>query len=272
MKNFKLYVILTLNKRGFMTGTKENSHANHRQRLKQKVRKYGIDCLANHEVLEYFLFYSIPRKDTNGIAHNLITRFGSFSKVLDADYEDLLKVDGVGKESALLIKSLSSIIDVYKRSKAQEKKTVIYSHNDSIKYFRDNFEVKRKEYMVLTCLSKSNIVLKNFVCDGKDETEITFELRRIANQINDEGVCSVILYHTHPNGEVTPSFADIDATQKIVNICLVNGIDFKDHVIFNEAEHYSFNNNGLITDMKEQYKKMFSATQIYSKALKNNKK
>lgn len=244
-----------------------SAHVNHRQRLKLKVKNFGIKCLADHEVLEYFLFYSIPRKDTNGIAHTLIKRFGSLAKVFDADYSDLIKVEGVGPESALMITSLSSLFDVYKSSKSKEKQIVIMSNNDSVKYFRANYEIKRKEYMVLVCLSKTNKVIASYVYDGKDETEITFDLKRISNQICGEGVAAVILYHTHPDGEVVPSFSDIETTQKIIDVCTLYGIDFKDHVIFNEDEHYSFHGHCLIEIMKSNSSKTYELNKLYKKAL-----
>lgn len=257
--------MLKLIKRGFMTTTKENTHKNHRKRLKTKVKNFGINCLADHEILEYFLFYTIPRKDTNPIAHKLIERFGSFAKVLDAEYDDLMKVEGIGPESALLIHSLSGVLDNYKKSKSKEKKISITSVDDSVKFFRNNFEIKKKEFLVLTCLTKQKTVLKFFVYDGNDDAEITLELRRIANQINDEGVDSVILYHTHPNGVITPSLADIETTQRVVNVCMLNGINFNDHIIFNEAEHFSFHSNNLLETMKRNYQSVFNSTELYNK-------
>ena len=86
-----------------MDQKKISPHKDHRQRLKTKVKNYGLECLANHEVLELLLTYTIPRKDTNPIAHNLIEYFGSFSNVLDASYHDLLKVDGIGPEVHYLL-------------------------------------------------------------------------------------------------------------------------------------------------------------------------
>ena len=92
-----------------MKNIKEKSiHSGHRSRLRNRVKKYGLDSLNEHEVLELLLGYAIPRKDTNPLAHNLINYFGSFAKVIDADFYDLLKVKGVGEETALFVKVLSS--------------------------------------------------------------------------------------------------------------------------------------------------------------------
>ena len=59
-------------------------HSNHRKRMKSKFMKDGIDIFEDHEVLEFLLYWAIPRKDTNTIAHSLIDKFGSISSVFDA--------------------------------------------------------------------------------------------------------------------------------------------------------------------------------------------
>ena len=87
----------------------ENVHKNHRARLRETFRKAGVDGMPDHNLLEFLLFYSIPRKDTNEIAHRLIATFGSLNRVFDAPYEELLKVEGMGESSALLISSIPAL-------------------------------------------------------------------------------------------------------------------------------------------------------------------
>ena len=81
----------------------ENLHANHRARMQERVDRDGLDSLAEHEALEYLLFLSIPRADTNELAHRLINHFGDFCKVMEAEPDELMQVEGVGPKSARLI-------------------------------------------------------------------------------------------------------------------------------------------------------------------------
>lgn len=246
-----------------MGDKKENLHENHRQRLKSKVKNYGLDCLAYHEILELLLTYTIPRKDTNPTAHELIERFGSFAGVIDADFHDLQKVKGVGSETALFFNVLSSFMEIYSKSKLEARTAILTNTQKCVQFFRDYYSIKDKEYMLMTCLGKNKKVVKTFIYKGHDEAEISFDLRQIANNLNGMGVYSVVFYHTHPNGEVEPSKQDIATTQSLVNICLTNGIDFDDHIILNESEHYSFNKNGLISKMKEKYMTVFNSSDLY---------
>ena len=84
---------------------KRNSelHKGHRQRLKARAEKFGLKSFSEHEAMELFLSYTIPRVDINELAHNLNNTFGGFYGCLNAEKEDLLKINGIGKESALYI-------------------------------------------------------------------------------------------------------------------------------------------------------------------------
>ena len=89
---------------------KESSqHKGHRQRMRTRVEQYGLESLEPHEVLEYVLYITNTRKDTNGLAHVLMERFGDFAGVLDASEEDLLTVEGVGPSTARMLHLLPQV-------------------------------------------------------------------------------------------------------------------------------------------------------------------
>ena len=249
---------------------KTNSHKNHRSRLRAKVRKNGLDCLEYHEILELLLTYAIPRKDTNPIGHNLLEYFGGFSNVFDADYHDLLKVDGIGPESALFIRSLSDLVEIYNKSKKEKKTYILNSTTKCVEFFRDFYCVKESEFMIMVCLTKNKKVKKTYRYKGKDDTEISFDLRQIMNSINNQGVSSIVLFHTHPCGDVEPSLADLQTTQKIIGMVLAHGIDVDDHIIFNESEHYSFLKHDLIDKMKTKYLKTIDVGELYFEISKSS--
>lgn len=69
-------------------------HQGHRQRMRERVQNYGLDSLAEHEALEYVLYLTNAQKDTNGIAHDLIDRFGDFAAVLEASEEGAVHCGG----------------------------------------------------------------------------------------------------------------------------------------------------------------------------------
>ena len=92
-------------------------HDGHRERLRKRFLKEGLDNFQPHEILELILFYSIPRRNTSELAHNLINHFGSFSAVLDAPVEALTQVNGISTQSAVLISMLSQVLRRYNKEK-----------------------------------------------------------------------------------------------------------------------------------------------------------
>ena len=88
-------------------------HEGHRARMKARFLKEGFQNFADHEIMEFLLYYAMPRKDTNEIAHALIERFGSLSAVFDAPYEELMEIKGIKEHSATLIKLIPALARRY---------------------------------------------------------------------------------------------------------------------------------------------------------------
>ncbi len=78
-------------------------HSGHRLRVKERFFKEGLDHFEPHQVLEMLLFFGVPMKDTNELAHTLLNSFGSLYKVLEASFEDLKQVKGVTDHVACLL-------------------------------------------------------------------------------------------------------------------------------------------------------------------------
>ena len=133
-------------------------HDGHRQRLKERFLREGLDNFEEHEVLELLLFYCIPRKNTNDIAHALINRFGTLAQVLDATPEELMKVPGIGESAATFLSLITSAARYYLVNRANQ--TVILSTVDACgKYLVPYFQSRRNETVFLLCLDAKCKVL-----------------------------------------------------------------------------------------------------------------
>lgn len=77
-----------------------DAHGGHRGRLRQRVEAEGLDSLEPHELIEFLLYYAIPRQDVNALAHALAERFGGVEGVLRADAAELAAVPGIGARTA----------------------------------------------------------------------------------------------------------------------------------------------------------------------------
>lgn len=76
------------------------SHLGHRDRLRYRVARRGLDGMPHHEILEYLLYSVIPRQDVNELSHALMEHFGSLEGVLRAGVDMLCSVPGVGLRTA----------------------------------------------------------------------------------------------------------------------------------------------------------------------------
>ncbi len=237
--------------------TKDKSlHSGHRSRLREKVRKAGLETLSEHEIIELMLNYTIPRKDTNPLAHNLLNNFGSLAKVIDADYYDLLKIDGIGRETALYFNIISSLIKLHKVSKAKEESVFVKNTLDAVNYFRNSFNINGKEFVHVICLSKMCKIVSSFSFYGKNDAEVKFDFKAFMDKINQENVNAILMFHTHPKGDVEPSQEDLETTQRCVYIAALMGIKFLDHLIFNEFEYASMYQLGYIETMRNNSSKL----------------
>lgn len=238
----------------------KHQHAGHRQRLKEKVRKGHLSQLSSHEILELLLTYTIPRRDTNNLAHEIFNAFGSLSGSIDADYEDIKKIKGVGEESALLLKIISELIDIYTEDKKSKQNTAILNTTQkAVQYFRNHYLIKNVEYLHGFCLNKMNKVVSHFEIKGT-ENKIVIDIKDFADKINTKNASGLLLFHTHPDGVVEPSADDVATTQRILNICYVHGIKVMDHIVINENEYYSFRGDGKLQIAEQNCLKLMGET------------
>ena len=101
-----------------MAERRRSIHTGHRQRVKDEFSARGLAGWPDHRVLELLLYYAIPQGDVNGLAHELVERFGSLAGVLDAAEEELCRVPGVGQHTAVLLKLIPAAGARYLQSRA----------------------------------------------------------------------------------------------------------------------------------------------------------
>ena len=105
--------------------TEKNPHSGHRDRMRQRFIRDGLDSFQDHEALELLLFYAIPRRDVNELAHRLLLRFGSLSGVFDASMDQLTTVEGLGPQAAALIKLVPQLNRKYQLSRLKGEKLIL---------------------------------------------------------------------------------------------------------------------------------------------------
>ena len=219
-------------------------HKNHRQRVKARYETYGLDTFYDYQALELLLFYCIPRKDTNEIAHNLINRFGSFANVLDAPLKELKRVDGVGHETATYLKLLRDSQRYYHTHKENED-IILPDLNACGTYLLDRFDGYSIEAVYMLGLdAKCKVLFCREIGRGTVNTTAV-SVRKVVDIALTENVTSVVLAHNHPSGLALPSDADIQTTYRIASALKAIDVILADHIIIYDSDFVSMAQSGL---------------------------
>lgn len=220
-------------------------HEGHRKRLKERFLKEGLDSFEPHQVLELLLFFSIPRRDTNEIAHGLLKKYGSLSGVFEADLKDLSQTPGIGENSAYLLTLIPDLSRRYFNDKWRDKPE-LNSSTKAGQYAVSLFAGRPYEVFYIICLDAQNKVnYAEMVCEGTINEAPVYP-RLIVESALRHKANTVILAHNHPGGSLNPSRADIEATNRIRIALEAISIKVVDHIIVCGSKYVSFAERGLL--------------------------
>ena len=213
-------------------------HEGHRARMLEKLRKNGGEAFDDEQMLEMLLYLTNARGDTKPLARELIGRFGSFSRVLDAPVQDLVRVDGVGQKTATSLRLIHEAFRTYFRDRCD----VGILMDTADKY--GAFLVCRmfgipEEVTGLVCLDSKFKFLSYTQIGSGTPLGTDVSNRRIMEAVVRSGAALAVIAHSHPSGFLFPSREDIDSTKLMC--ALLESIDVKllDHVIVAENEYMS---------------------------------
>ncbi len=224
-----------------------NIHQGHRKRMKSAMLEHGLDGLNEHQILELLLFYGVPNGDTNPTAHRLIQHFGTLKGVLEADYDDLLKVNGIGENAASLIKFAQMFSGVYLRASSFTDGILnINNTSDLRKYYEGVFlGAKDEQIRAMLVDDELNMVKEQLIIEGTIG-KVELSTRRFTDFVIRNNCSRVVIAHNHPNGSALPSGADIAATTELEEIMNRIDITLLDHIIVGRTGSISMRANGYI--------------------------
>ena len=223
-------------------------HAGHRKRTKDEfLAANGLDSMPDHRALELLLFYAIPQGDVNPLAHKLIEHFGSLAGVFNAKAEQLMEVDGVGYNTAVLIRLIPAIAARYLQANSSFDGQLVCTEQ-----FRELliplFFGQRNELAYLVCMdgSSRHIVTKKLGEGVADTVQIT--TRKVLEAALACNATRVALAHNHVSGVALWSDADLDTTLRLKAVLREAGIELADHFIVADYDMVSMADSGLLRD------------------------
>jgi len=220
-------------------------HSGHRQRMKQRFLEHGLDNFDDHSILELLLFYALPRRDVNPIAHALLDRFGSLDAVVSAPVEALTAVEGVGENAAVLLRlvpqvsrrcmisDLSGMVILNTSEKAGAYLIPFFAHQRSEVVFAVFLDAK---YKVLHCRR---------IVEG-DVNSAELSPRRVVEAALAHNASALILAHNHTSGIALPSSDDQRTTERLRAALEAVDIQLVDHIVVAGDDFVSMADSGML--------------------------
>ena len=189
------------------------------------------------------MFYVIPQRDTNPIAHRLINRFGSFSAVLDAKVEDLMEVEGMGRSSAEYLTMFSQVARKYLEDKAEIVSSATGSADIGGLFLTKYVGVTDEQVMLATFDNKNRLINCKTIYKG-DIIKSTVPMRKVVEEALATKATRVILAHNHPGGLPLPSPEDMVTTMNIGDLLYQIDVELVDHIIVGHDDYVSMAASG----------------------------
>ena len=217
----------------------------HRERLRARFLKAGADAVADYELLELVLFGAIPQKDLKPLAKELLATFGSFAEAISAPVERLEKIDGLGPASIVQLKAVQAAATRLTRGEIR-RRPVLSSWSAVLDYCRTSMAFAEKELFRILFLDKRNQMIADEVQQTGTVDHTPIYPREVVKRALELSATAIILVHNHPSGDPTPSRADVQMTQAIIEVARPLGIAVHDHIIVGKDGHASFRGLKLI--------------------------
>ena len=217
----------------------------HRERLRARFRDAGPDALSDYELLELVLFRAIPQRDVKPLAKDLVSRFGSFAEVIAAPRPLLLKEKGMGEATVTELKIVHAAAQRLAKGELR-KRPVLSSWGNVLDYCRTAMAFSDKEEFRLLFLDKRNQLIADEVQQRGTVDHTPVYPREVVKRALELSATALILVHNHPSGDPTPSRADIQMTQAIIDVAKPLGIAVHDHIIVGRDGHASLRGLKLI--------------------------
>ena len=217
----------------------ENLHKGHRQNVRERYLATGLRGMADHNVLEFLLFFGIPQKDTNELAHRLLQRFGSFADVLRADVSELKAISGMTENAACLLNLILPVYQRYCISMSVER-PLLDSTETLEAFIRPYYVDTMKERVVMLCLDDEKRLLSVHRLGDGSIAEVFLDMRALASIILDSKAKFIVLVHNHPNGIAQPSPSDVELTRRVIEFLNMLKVSLMDHLILTDKAVFSF--------------------------------
>jgi DNA repair protein RadC len=222
-----------------------NSRVGHRQRLKEKFLKGGLQGFLDYEIVELLLTLGTPRRDCKRQAKEAMERFKVLRRVLEADDSELREIKGIGPHNVFGIRLVQEVSRRFLKEKMLSR-PVCHSSKEVFDYLYHTLrDAKTERFKVLFLDAKNYILEERTFFEGTVDSSAVYP-REVIKAAVRFGASSLIFVHNHPSGDPEPSESDKEITQELVFATNIMQIKVLDHIIIGNNCYFSFADQGLI--------------------------
>lgn len=221
-------------------------HNGHRERLREKFLQGKLTAA---ELLEFLLGFAIPRRDLRPLSRRLLAEFGGIHQVLSASQDQLMKIDGVGKTTALLLMATHEIMTHAYKSVLKEES--VYCNPDRMdNYCRMIVGGKTIEEFHVLFLDAEYRLLEDWTHSVGTVNWSAVYPREIIKKALDLNARSVVLVHNHPTPNMSFSDDDVAITETLMDLLKAMGLALHDHFLVSGDIVYSIKGMQLLNKRK----------------------
>ena len=215
-------------------------------RPREKLARLGAEVLSNAELLAIIINNGNKEKSAVELAKDILKlstdNLDELGKLTITDFQ---KIKGIGIAKAITI---TAALELGRRRSGSSllHRTKVSSSKEIAVYLRSILKDNSNEVFAVLFLNQANKIKSFKIMSKGGITGTVADPRVILKQALDEGATSLVLSHNHPSGNLNPSRADQELTQKIKIAASYFDIKILDHIIVSDEGHYSFADEGLL--------------------------
>lgn len=209
------------------------------ERPRERAIKYGINSLSNEDLISIIIKTGTHNKSAKDISNNIISLISNINDLRSISFQRLKSINGIGSVKAI---ELLSAIELGRRVFYRVEKEKIKLNNSKViyEYFKDLvIEENEENFYAIYLDTKSYLITYKLLFKGTINTSCVHP-REIFKYALINSAYSIIVFHNHPSGDVSPSIQDKELTKSLFEIGSLMGIPVVDHLIFGRNEYFSF--------------------------------
>ena len=235
-----------------MVEKKAHKGEGHRQRLRERFLKSGLEGFHDYEVIELLLTLATPRKDCKDAAKAALAKFRTLQGVLEASHYELGKITGIGPKNSFGLKLVKAVSDRYREKKLIHKDPLSNSQ-ELFDYLNHHIGDKTREYFKIIFLDSKNRVIATETHSKGTLTASSVYPREVIYSALANKAAALIFAHNHPSGDPQPSQEDVAITRQLVYAGKVMGLTVHEHLVIGDNRYYSFADQGQISQMSREF-------------------